>query len=865
MTATPRCKSLLTIGCALLVCGTLVASFANAQMAVQKENGSLLLKRPVRSWEFLCAVGKRAGILGNESGRVEAWAYPLKVLRDFHVIVHHDGKNIPAETLVRTIEARPEATTLVLAGDTFSIRETFFTPVDEAGGVIKFEVETEQPLELEVAFHRDFQLEWPAAIGGTYANWNAKLNAFEFGEESKKFAAVIGSPTGREPRLEYEANYSSEHEESLKLGATAKGRETKIVAISGSIHGPAEAEATYKKLIGSYESLQKESADYYAEYLKNTVSMEMPDEQLQAAYDWARVSLVQGMVANPTMGTGLVAGYRTSGESQRPGFAWFFGRDAFWSTLALNSAGDFANAKTALAFVAQFQRDDGKMPHEIAQGASFVNWFKDYPYGFASADATPLYIIAMQDYVQASGDVEFVKANWDHLWRAYQFLNSTYVDGFPKNFGIGHGWVEGGPLLPVKSEFYQSGLAVEAKRALSELAKLAGKDEDAKKLAAESEKERGALNSAYWSAEKEIYAFALDDQNRRVDEASVLATVPMWFGLVDEKNANAMISQLAGPEYMTDWGMRILSNKSPIYSGAGYHFGSVWPLFTGWAAVGEYRYHREAPAYANLRANALLALDGSPGHVTEVLSGDYYQTLSTASPHQIWSAAMVVSPLLRGMLGLQSNAVTHTLTINPHIPADWTHFTVTGLKVAQTTLLLNYERKDNGISLEIGRTAGTDDCTFEFRPSFSLRAKVLKAELNGKQIPFKTDYSESDQHILVRVSLSAGKNLIRIFVARDFGLDSSLKLPALGAKSESLHVISQKWSADRRQLELIVSGIAGRGYELNMYNPEGLARVEGADRNPRSHLGNEPSLWIEMPRSESETYTSQRVVLHFEK
>jgi hypothetical protein len=189
---------------------------------------------------------------------VEAWVYPLKVLRDFHVTVHHDGKAIPAETLVRTIEARPEATTLVLAGDTFSIRETFFVPVDEPGAVIKFEVETEQPLELEVAFHRDFALEWPAAIGGTYANWNAGLNTFGFGEESRKFAAVIGSPTGHEPRLEYEANYSSEHEESLKLGATAKGRDTKIVAIAGSIHGQAEAEATYKKLIGSFEALEKE-------------------------------------------------------------------------------------------------------------------------------------------------------------------------------------------------------------------------------------------------------------------------------------------------------------------------------------------------------------------------------------------------------------------------------------------------------------------------------------------------------------------------------------------------------------------------------------------------------------------------------
>ena len=157
------------------------------------------------------------------------------------------------------------------------------------------------------------------------------------------------------------------------------------------------------------------------------------------------------MVSNPFLGTGLVAGYRTSGESARPGFAWFFGRDSLWTSLALNASGDFANTRTALEFVSKFQRDDGKIPHEIAQTASLIPWFKDFPYGYASADGTPLYIIAMNDYVTQSGDVTFAKEKWQSLWNAYQFLRSTYdAQGFPQNFGIGHGWVEGGPLLPVK-------------------------------------------------------------------------------------------------------------------------------------------------------------------------------------------------------------------------------------------------------------------------------------------------------------------------------------------------------------------------------------------------------------------------------
>src|SRR5437879_7111704 len=120
--------------------------------------------------------------------------------------------------------------------------------------------------------------------------------------------------------------------------------------------------------------------------------------------------------------------------------------------------------------------------------------------------------------------------------------------------------------------------------------------------------------------------------------------------------------------------MRIISSRAPRYDAGGYHYGSVWPLFTGWASVGEYRYHRALPAYSNLRANALLALDGSPGHVTEVLSGDYYQPLSTSSPHQIWYAAMVISTLLRGLFGLETDAAARRVVLAPNVLPDWCSF-----------------------------------------------------------------------------------------------------------------------------------------------------------------------------------------------
>jgi glycogen debranching enzyme len=819
------------------------------------------LTRAARPWEFLCAVGQRAGVFGNEAGSIEAWVYPLKLFRDFALTFRTENREWKAETLVRSVIARPESTTLVYVGDTFRVEERFFVPVEEPGAIVELQVETEKPLEIRVSFQRDFQLEWPAALGATYSSWNESLHAFTFGEELKKYAGVVGSPTGSLATEEFETDYARSSVSSLRLGVTAKGKDTKVIVAAGSVNGAAEAASTYKKLSEHFADLEKESAEYYANYLRRTVQLDLPDSDLEKAYDWSRISVLQGLVANPYLGKGLIAGYRTSGASERPGFAWFFGRDALWTSFALNSAGDFPTAREALRFLIQFQRDDGKIPHEIAQTASLVDWFKNFPYGFASADATPLFLIASEDYVRTSGDVAFAKENWNSFWKAYQFLKSTYDEsGLPKNFGVGHGWVEGGPLLPVRTELYQSGLGARALDALAELAKSAGKNDEAKSLSAEFESQKAKVEEAFWSPERTIYAFALDTSGKRIEEPSVLATVPMWFGLLDRSRSKTMIEQLAARDHSTDWGLRIISDHSPLYSAGGYHFGSVWPLFTGWASVGEYRYHQAHPALQALRANALLALDGSAGHVTEVLSGTYYQGLSTSSPHQIWSAAMVVSPILRGLLGLEADALSRTITLAPTLPADWSFFAARGLRAADATMDVTFHRTASEMQFEIKRS-GSGDCFLAFEPAISLRAEVSSVELNGRPLPFHLEKNETDQHVQMRFAVYGGTNTLRIRLRNDFGVAYSAVLPLLGRKSEGLRILSETWSDANNRLMLELEGTPGALYSLGYFRGEELSSVEGAILS-RSN-GGSGHFTVTMPPDSSSESVRSKITLHF--
>jgi glycogen debranching enzyme len=819
--------------CVVVAAVALAVVGAGETSAGQKDvTQPLELTRPVRPWEFLDAVGQRSALLGNESGNMEAWVYPLKIGRNFHLRFKVEKGTLEAKNLARSIEVRPESATITYAWDTFSVRETLFAPVDEAGVVVKLEIDTARPMEVEAVFDRDLQLEWPGAMGGSDIEWTPALHAFSLTDTLHRFSALVGSPTANGFQEESSSNYTTSKENSFGLGVVAPGKTERVIVIAASFQGLPPVNDTYRKLSETYPQLFNQSAAYYETYLKSHISLELPDARLQHAYEWAQVSVLQGLVTNPYLGTGLVAGYGTSGDEQRPGFAWFFGRDALWTSLALNAEGDFATTRTALDFLSKYQRGDGKVTHEIAQGASFVPWFDTMPYAWAAADATPLFIVAMDDYVRKSGDTAFAQEKWGNLWRAHQFVTSTNdANGFPKNEGVGHGWVEGGPLLPVRSELYQASVALESLRSLEDLAHLLGKEEERAALAKDLENGKLALNKAFWIATSGRYAFALDGKGEQVDVPSVLSTVPMWFGLLDRDKAQAMIGQLDGPEAETDWGTRIIPANQPKYDAAGYHSGTVWPLFTGWASVGEYRYHEALPAYANLRSNALLTFDDSLGHVTEVLSGDYYQSLSTASPHQIWSSAMVISPMLTGMLGLDTDALAHHLTFSPHTPANWTWFAVHHVKMGPCELGLRYGKSVDRITLEIEREAGTG-CSVDFSPALSLRAQVIGVELDGHATPFHVLPNALDQHVNVHVELADAPNetaTLSIRIRNDFGVSEESQLPSLGSPNQGLRIVSESWNASRDALMLDVASAARGSYDLDIWNPDQISGVEGAE------------------------------------
>jgi glycogen debranching enzyme len=694
-------------------------------------------------------------------------------------------------------------------------------------------------------------------------SWDEKARVYYITEESKRFAGIVGSPAALDvsvmPYQEEPRDVPVRFSVEAPAGETGARRFIPIV-IAGSVGGREPAKATYERLLASVPSLYEQAVAHYRRLADETLQLSTPNRELDEAFAWAKVGVDKGVVTNPLLGTGLVAGYRTSGESERPGFAWFFGRDALWTALALNSYGDFETTRTALEFLKKFQRADGKIPHEISQSASLIPWFTDYEYPWASADATPLYIIAHADYFRASGDLKFLQANWDSILRAYRYAGATDTDanGLVENTKFGHGWVEGGALYPAHEEIYMQGLWVAASRDLAEMAAVLKSPETAARARANAERTRAATEQAYWLPARGFYAFgtkrpateppeAEPGPNRAArqarmnalkdvtiyDEDTVLPAVPLWFKTLADERAQIEIDHLGAGALATDWGARLLSDESQLYDPLSYHNGSVWPLFTGWASMGAYRYNRQHVGFQALMANALLTRQGAEGYVTELLSGDFNAPFGRSSHHQVWSEAMVVTPAVRGLLGLEISNAGRDLRFAPQLPAHWNKVAVRNLRLGDALYSLTYERTTGRIKINLKRhtTGGvapaksasdaSNATRISLAPALPLDARVRSVTLQGRPVTFNSPAPTGD---VQRPEISFVAELADTEIVFDYdeGTDVYLEPRALsrGETSQGLRILRSRAGAGA--LDLLLEGRGGHTYTLGVRTPHKL-------------------------------------------
>ena len=820
----------------------------------------LELTRRTQNGSFYDVLGRKSAAFGYEHRNMEAWVYPLKIIDDLEFYFKIEGYNLPfrGADLLTNIEVRPEATIFTYSHAAFSVKQIIYAPVDEQGLIILLDINTKLPMTVDVAFRPKLKLMWAGNLMTGFYGQDDKDKYYFIGEETQKFFGIVGTPNAKDVSL---MPYQEEPKDvpvryQINISPDEAAKNFLPVVIAGSTDGRPKAVETYNKLLKNALPLYEQNVKYYENFLDNTAQITTPDERLNTAFAWAKIGTEKGVATNPYLGTGLLAGFRTSGDSERPGFAWYFGRDSMWTALAINSYGDFATTKNALDFLKKYQRDDGKIPHEISQSATLTDWWKGYPYAWNSTDATPLYVIVQADFYRTSGDIEFLKANWDSITKAYKYEEATDTDnnGLIENTKFGHGWVEGGALYPPHEEIYLQGVWIEASKNMAEMAEVMGDKTLAEKAKANAERTRAAMEQTYWLDEKGFYAYAtqiprkepvkaepgpnLDRRQKRLnelqtakiyDEDTVLPAVPLWWKTMSDERAQKQIDRLGSAKIATDWGARIIANDSQLYDPLSYHYGSVWGLFTGWQSVAAYNYGRPHVGYQALMANSLLTYSNALGYVTELLSGDFNAPFGRSSHHQVWSEAMVISPVMRGMLGIEVSNAGKTVRFAPQVPVDWSDYEAKSIRAGGSLLDFKVKREQGKMTISVTQRGGNSPVKLVLAPSFPLDAKIKSVTASGKKAAFQIKNSGDIQQSETESNITS--SLTEFVYLFDEGTDVYLTFPSLvaGAENNGLRII--KSQARQNGLYLSVEGLSGKNYQLAIKSPHQFQSVEGATIN----------------------------------
>ncbi len=795
---------------------------------------------------YLSAVGRRAIAMGTEDGRFELWSWPIKWLHDFELSfrVPKYTEPIAGHTIATSITERAEGVTIEYTYEQFTVKQHIFVPLDKPAVIMLLEVDAIRPIDIIARFTPDVHFMWPAGLGGQYLVWNQAARAFLFSESKRSVNAFLGSPAitqasdvpahmlaAAPPQFVLGVGGSGERYTAPRLGEPPGGNINTHVAyipivLAGGVMSRDSALALYQELLapGAAEREWRLRTDHAFTIANAQLSVRTPEPLLDRAVEYAKINLDESMVCNPDLGCGLVAGYGLSGAaSDRPGFGWFFGGDAAINSFAMSGAGQSSLVRDGvLRFFAKYQRADGKITHEISQSAGHVDWFS-YPYAFYHGDTSPFWILAFSEYWRQTGDDALLRELWPKLKKAFQWSLATDKngDGLMENPSAGAGALELGDLqVGILSDIYMSGVWAAALDRVARMAEVMGERVIVAQARQVRAKALATLEAKFWMPALGQYAFALLEDGSVNPNVTAWAATAMAFGVLDQTRGAEMASKLASSNVMTDWGARPLSAASTLFDPLHYNNGAVWPFVTGFTSLAQYTYHNQNAGKFALDAIARTGFDFSRGRNPEVLSGRLYKPLDTAVPQQFFATSMVLTPLIRGLLGIDVDAPRRKLTIAPHLPPDWDSVFVSNVPLGPDKIGFSIIREGGALTLRLSEspllTRGlkplSSPVEVEFSPALPLGATVALP-------PTDVTRTAGDVHGTVRARFSDATAELRVPYSGGWSiLQTDRSGTRIGARSHKPRVVSERL-VDGTYL-VTVEGRAGEQGSFTLMPPE---------------------------------------------
>jgi hypothetical protein len=187
---------------------------------------------------------------------------------------------------------------------------------------------------------------------------------------------------------------------------------------------------------------------------------------------------------------------------------------------------------------------------------------------------------------------------------------------------------------------------------------------------------------------------------------------------------------------------------------------------------------------------------------------------------------MVITPALRGMFGLDADAQSNAIRLDPHLPADWNEAEVDKLHVGAASCSLKYERQGEALVVH-----SEDETCVGVR---------LVSDVKGARIA--TD----------------GRSVTFALPAVEVAVPHGLPLP--GARTTELKVLAETTDAHSLTLEL-ESAQSSAELKVRGNRAKLDIRAEGATLAPLDHSVGEYSLLVKFPSGEG--YQHKTVTLRW--
>ncbi|MDI3298750.1 MAG: hypothetical protein QJR08_06240, partial [Bacillota bacterium] len=433
---------------------------------------------------------------------------------------------------------------------------------------------------------------------------------------------------------------------------------------------------------------------------------------LEEPWCWAREALRLLWLENRA-GEGWAAGL--------PEYAWWFGADTAYTVRAAWPLGRAGEARRALAFLGRLARSaGGRVPHEVVQDGRV-----DHP---GNVQETAQWVLALAELVRATGDVELLRQEAPTLEAALGWLEAQCASGgLPRGYGMVE--VAGLDAALLDSAAYaarafQEGAALAAWSA----ARLPGAGEERLRALARRWRERGRsleeavvrlfdgpegyadvlvrpeeaaplLGASLARAEADAEPRLAEQLRRLLDEAQTgpgvgrratgaagpswlglrlghwIELVPYELGLAPWPEARRRLPGLYR-RFATRWGGALNA----------FDRRQTMTLTSGILALALARYGLADPALGLMEQVWQTAGLRTPGFPSEISpeAGCFVQA---------WTAYALVVPFVRGLLGLELDALRGRLSLAPRWPSGWRSMGLRGLRAGGGRLSLELERE----------------------------------------------------------------------------------------------------------------------------------------------------------------------------